>query len=146
MSEHNPLGIAAFDMDHLLPTASALTGTDLRVDAPRWPPYNAMWIAILEAVSVNGILPVLFCPLTVSEAELANDATTARLHVLLLDCTDESRTSRLAARGWAAVRVDEACADAQALRDKIDLRLSTGEHSPSQLAREIVQWMRTALT
>ena len=145
VSDHNPLGIAAFDIDHLLLSASDLTGTDLRVDLNRWPAYNALWVSILEAVSCNGILPMLFCPLTRSELERANEITQAQLHILLLDCSDRTRRERLEGRNWAAVRIDEACEDARELRETVDFRLSTDEHPPSQLAREIVNWMRTTL-
>ena len=130
---------------HLLLSASDLTGTDLRVDLNRWPAYSALWVSILEAVSCNGILPMLFCPLTRSELERANEITQAQLHILLLDCSDRTRRERLEGRNWATVRIDEACEDARELRETVDFRLSTDEHPPSQLAREIVNWMRTTL-
>ena len=88
---------------------------------------------------------MLFCPLTRSELERANEITQAQLHILLLYCSDRTRRERLEGRNWAAVRIDEACEDARELRETVDFRLSTDEHPPSQLAREIVNWMRTTL-
>lgn len=148
MVEAGTMGIAAFDMDNLLPAASSLTNSDLRLDEQRWPAYNALWLTAMQAVSSNNILPVLFCPLTPQETVLANEAAnhnSAHLHLLLLDCDNASRRKRLTERGWAAVRIDEACEDAAELRSVVDLKLSTDIHPASQLAREIVHWMRTTL-
>jgi shikimate kinase len=44
----------AFDMDCLIDSASSLSQKDVHVSPETWPPYNALWMDVIQAVLRNG--------------------------------------------------------------------------------------------
>jgi len=137
-------GYMAFDMDWLVETASTLAGRDLRFDPATWPPYNALWFAILHAICVNHQQPVLFAPLDKNDiANLGRPAWCGELRWLLLDCDDGLRRQRLAQRpDWTSAMIEGAITDAHALRQTVPARLDTGTLQPNAVAKAIVKWLQ----
>jgi chloramphenicol 3-O-phosphotransferase len=134
----------AWDIDWLLPAASALARTDIRTTSRAWPPYNRLWLDVLRGVVRNGGTPVLFSPL--DPRDLAPDdmpSWCGGVRWLLLDCSDEVRIRRLNARGETAAVQAEALADAAFLRSAISACVDTGVHSPAEVAARILRWLQS---
>jgi hypothetical protein len=97
----------------------------------------------MHAITRNGRVPVLFAAIDRHDvADLGPLEWCDGIDWLLLDCGDAVRRERLARRaGWTAAMVDEALADAVALRAAIDDRIDTGRHPPHEVAARIVAWL-----
>jgi broad-specificity NMP kinase len=132
----NPGSLVIADMDELLDDGSilgiAITDPDA---APHWPAYNALWRRIVQLVRRSGPSVLLLCPLAPDELPGAD----AWLH---LDCQDDVRRKRLAARGWTDGQIDEALADAADLRRDIP-RSVLNDGSPAEGARQILAWVNS---
>lgn len=130
-------GEVVFDTDELLEDGS-LIGVPIATAeaAPIWPAYNRMWERILNAVRRAGH-PVIFLSTVPDEHELTEDVRWAGL-----DCADELRRTRLEARGWTEEEIEDAMADAKALRTLIPTRFDTDDQDAHALARRILNWVR----
>ncbi len=130
-------GEVVFDTDELLEDGSLIGVPIATMDAaPIWPAYNRMWQRILNAVRRAGH-PVIFLSTVPDEDEVTPD-----VHWAGLDCADELRRTRLDARGWNQEEIDDAMADAKALRSLIATRFDTDEQDAHALARRILNWVR----
>jgi hypothetical protein len=133
----------AWDIDWLLAPASALARLDIRTTAEAWPAYNSLWLEVLHGVIRNGATPVLFAPL--DPRDLPADTVPGwcgGVRWLLLDCSDEERIRRLAARGDQAGVQAEALADAAFLRSSISDQVDSGGLPPAEVALRILTWLR----
>jgi hypothetical protein len=136
-------GYLICDIDWLTDPASTLAGKSIYTEPVTWPPYGAVWYGVLHMIVRNGRTPVFFAP--TDPRDVAQDGVSnwvSRIDWLLLDCADETRRARLAARpGWTQVMLAEALDDAAYLRRTISTRLDTDALSPQQVAARIVDWM-----
>lgn len=129
-----PSGLVVMDMDELLDDDGRVLGLVIAdpAGAPNWPAYNALWLRITQLVRRSGQRMLLLSPL--APAQLPEGRW---LH---LDCRDDVRRSRLAARGWSAARIEEAVADAAEIR-KLVPRSVPGDRDPEEAARLILAWV-----
>jgi len=97
-----------------------------------------VWLTFLHLIAENGRLPVLFMPLEPRELP---PPWRASVRWCLLDCADVTRTARLQARGWQAAAIEEALADAVALRRQIVAAIDTGQQEPESVAATIAAWV-----
>jgi hypothetical protein len=133
----------AWDIDWLLPAASALARVDIRTSATAWPAYNCLWLDVLHGNVRNGATPVLFAPL--DPRDLPPDempSWCSGVRWLLLDCSDEIRIRRLSERGETDAVQTEALADAAFLRSAIPDRVDTGVQPPAEVAATILRWLQ----
>jgi broad-specificity NMP kinase len=128
-------GLVVMDMDELLDDDGRVLGIDIAdpAAAPNWPAYNALWRRITELVRRSGSPVLLLSPLV--PAELPEGRW---LH---LDCPDDVRRERLAARGWSEEQIDEALADAAEIR-KLVPRSVPGDGTPEDTAHLILAWVK----
>ncbi len=134
------------DGDWLLGAASTLAKASVISDRSTWRPYRALWFEVLHAIVRNGRTPVLFAAIDEGDVEELGDiAWCGGIAWLLLDCSDSVRRERLLRReGWTVVMIDDALADAAALRVAVQRRVDTGAQSPGQVAQAILSWLHGA--
>jgi len=135
-------GHVAFDIDWLADAASDLADRSIYVESSTWPAYGRIWLEILHGVHRNGRVPVLFTPF--DGEDLASHGRPDWFHGanwILLDCTDEVRTSRLATRSWDPDSIAEALTDAATLRQLGYERIDTGQHRPEEVAVRVARWL-----
>jgi hypothetical protein len=135
-----------FDADWLLEPASALVGRSLVEASDLWPAYGALWLRVLAMVARNGRTAVHFGTVTPAEADgLLRQLreVPVRLGWCRLDCDDATRTARLVARGWGAVAIAEALADAEALRHQIPFALDTSHTTSQEAAAHVARWIQS---
>jgi hypothetical protein len=123
------------DMDELLDDDGRVLGIDIAdpAAAPNWPAYNALWLRITELVRRSGSPVLLLSPLVPTELPEGR-----WLH---LDCPDDVRRERLAARGWSERKINEALADAAKIR-KLVPRSVPGDGTPEDAAYRILAWVK----
>lgn len=126
------------DADRLLDAVSELCGRSVAVESILCPPYRIVWLTFLQLIAENGRLPVLFMPLEPRELP---PSWRASVRWCLLDCTDSIRSARLQARGWQASVIEEALADAVALRQQIAAVIDTSRLEPEAVATTIAAWV-----
>jgi hypothetical protein len=129
------------DMDEILEDG-ALLGVPIATSdaAPIWPAYNRLWDRFLEIVRRSGS-PVLLMSPTPSPGEVDGpDSASARERWALLDCPDETRRARLAARGWTEEQATDALTDARATRPLFS-RVFDGTDDPQELAGQVLGWV-----
>ena len=130
--------VLVFDADWLLEPASALAGQDLTRAGALWPQYRGVWLRILEMVARNGISAALFTPM--NPGSLPRIRWRVNVDWCLLDCDDASRTARLEARGWTPEAIEEALADARALRGEVEFVIDTARSTPEETASRLSDW------
>ncbi len=113
-------GTVVVDMDRFLDAGSALAGVDLHEDRAEalWPAYDSLCLELVGAVVEAGVDVLLLTPLTPDQV----DAAPARRQLgpiawALLDCPDEVREHRLAARPMDPDGIRSAIEDARELRE-----------------------------
>jgi hypothetical protein len=138
-------GRPAFDVDWLTGPASDLCGRSVVSDAGTWPAFHRMWFEVLHGVRLNGLVPVFFAALDAGDVLAAGlPASCDGVSWLLLDCADDIRRGRLAARHWPEEEIAGAVADAARLREEVPERLDTGLLSPGDVAGGVAGWLRDA--
>lgn len=130
-----------FDADWLLEVASELAGQDLTQSDARalWPAYRRVWLRILEMIARNGRSAILFTPM--APGSLPPIRWPVSVDWCLLDCDDATRTVRLRARGWTRAMLDEAIADAAALRGTVGFVIDTSHTTPEEAAARVGGWV-----
>jgi dephospho-CoA kinase len=131
----NPGGLVVMDMDELLDDDGRLLGIAIAdpAAAPTWPAYNALWLRITELVRRSGSPVLLLSPLIPQELPEGR-----WLH---LDCPDDLRRERLAARGWSAADIEDAVRDAAEIR-KLVPRSVSNQGTPEESAEQILAWVK----
>lgn len=126
--------LVVMDMDELLDDEGRLLGIKIADPsaAAHWPAYNAVWLRITQLVRRSGAPFLLLSPLDPHELPEGR-----WLH---LDCPDEVRRERLAARGWPAAKITAALEDAAGLR-KVVPRSVFSDGTPEEAARQILAWV-----
>ncbi|TWD80319.1 dephospho-CoA kinase [Kribbella amoyensis] len=130
-----PDGLVVMDMDELLDDDGRLLGIAVADPeaAPIWPAYNALWLRITALVRRSGSPVLLLTP------ALPQELPEGRwLH---LDCPDDLRRDRLAARGWSTAAVEDALQDAVELRKMVPRSVSN-QGTPEDAAQQILTWIK----
>ncbi len=127
-----------FDADCLLDAASLLCGRSVAAESELWSPYRIVWLTFLQMIADNGRLSILFIPLEPSELPPHWQGS---VRWCLLDCDEATRTLRLQARGWPVATIEEAIADAVALRQQIADVIDTSRQEPDAVAAMITAWV-----
>ena len=133
----------AFDIDWLAEAASDLAEKDIYSNPSTWKPYGVLWFVVLHAVYKNGQTPVFFTPNDPQDMQqYGQPAWCSGIKWLLLDCDDQNRRERLVQRpNWTEAMIDEAIADARALRQSVHRQVDTGLLSPKETAIKILDWL-----
>lgn len=127
-----------FDADWLLDAAAGLAGRRVAADAALWPPYRIVWLTFLQLIAENGRRAVLFMPLEPHELPPPwHESVRWRL----LDCDEVTRTLRLRERGWQSPAIEEAIADAVALRQQVAEGIDTSRQEPVSVAAMLADWL-----
>jgi len=107
------------DMDEILEDAGLL-GVPVASGSgvAHWPAYNRLWVRIVRMLTRAGVPVLLSAPVTPSEWDMAVAEVDVpiRTTFVLLDCEDGVRSRRLQGRRWSAEQINDALADAAALR------------------------------
>lgn len=128
--------MVVIDLDELLEDGKLL---DVPIAGPAglpaWPAYDRMWERIMSMITRAGHSVLVLCPIP-SVSELREPADRVSRWILL-DCPDDSRRSRLRARGWDAESIEDAIADARLGREMVrDVVCWAGE-SPEELSQRV---------
>ncbi len=134
-------GLVVIDMDEILEDGALLGVPIATADAaPIWPAYNRLWNRFLDIVRRSGSAVLMLSP-TPSPGEVDGpDSDAARGQWALLDCPDEIRRARLAARGWTEAQIADAMTDARTTRALLSTVFDGTEH-PKELAEQVLVWV-----
>ncbi|HTT90105.1 MAG TPA: hypothetical protein VMF65_11185 [Acidimicrobiales bacterium] len=133
----------AFDVDVLLDSAGMLSG-----DRPiSWPGFRDAWLSVAHGIAQNGLPTVLLGPFIPEHLEqLPARRWVGELNFLVLDCSDELRHQRVAARPpWRDGDFGPQDDFARWLRENIAYRVDTGLGTPADTAREVFTWVTGSL-
>jgi hypothetical protein len=108
-----------------------------------WPAFRDAWISIAHGVAQGGRHTVLLGPLMPEHlAGVPARRWVTDIHFAVLDCTDDARRARLAARPpWRERAIDEHIAFAAHLR-RIIPRLIPTDGGPADAAKRVAEWVR----
>jgi hypothetical protein len=134
-----------FDIDWLAESASVLAGKPIYFESSTWEPYGKIWWEVLHSIYRNNRTPVFFAPIDQRDID-ANGAPEwcSGIEWLLLDCDDETRRRRIAARDRDPVRETGAFEDAAYMRAMVNKRVDTVKLSPREAAEAILEWLRNS--
>ncbi|WP_055545196.1 AAA family ATPase [Streptomyces kanamyceticus] len=138
-----PFGTVDFDE---LPEADGhLLGIDITSPSASsvWPDYNRLWVKIAAMMLRAGRPVLVLCPLSPDEwaSAAAGVADPPLAAWARLDCADEDRRARLAARGWETDEVQDAIEDAEELRGMVDREFTTTGRGPAEVAAAVAEWI-----
>ncbi|HEY6738890.1 MAG TPA: hypothetical protein VI076_08570 [Actinopolymorphaceae bacterium] len=132
-----------FDVDWLIDPLGRLC----LPDPMDWTGFRDTWLSVAHGVAAGGRTTVLLGPFVPEQmAELPARRWVTDIHFAVLDCSDEVRRARLAARPpWRERAVEEHVAFAARLRSEITPVVRTDEKSPAQVAARLAAWVRELL-
>jgi hypothetical protein len=133
-----------FDADVLLDAASALS----RGQPIDWAAFHAALIAVAHGVAQSGRPTVLLAPLGPGTLELIPARRwIGDISYLVLDCTDDVRRRRMAARPpWRLHDVEEQVSWGRWLRANVPDRVDTTEGTPADSAAAVASWVLRQLS
>jgi hypothetical protein len=133
-----------FDVDLLLDSAGMLSGGQ----QISWPGFRDAWLSVAHGVAQSGLPTVLLGPFIPQHLEhLPARQWVGPVSFLVLDCSDEIRRQRVAARPpWRARDLDQQDEFARWLRTNIADRVNTGVGPPEGSAEEVSSWVRGLLS
>jgi predicted kinase len=131
-----------FDVDWLMDSFA-------RASAPgaiNWPAFRDAWLSIAHGAAQGGRHTVLLGPFMPEQlAPLPARRWITDVHFAVLDCTDEARRARLAARPpWRQRAIDDHIAFAAYLRTIVPV-LIPADGSPAATAELVAEWVRENL-
>jgi hypothetical protein len=128
-----------FDVDWLIDSFA-----QARQPAPvNWPAFRDAWLAVAHGVAQGGRHTVLLGPFMPDQlTSVPARRWVADIHFAALDCDDDVRRARLAARPrWRARAIDDHIAFAAHLRKTIPVVIPT-HGSPVEVAERVAEWVR----
>lgn len=113
-------------------------------DAIDWTSFRDAWLAVAHGVAQGGRSTVLICTFLPDEmAVLPARRWIGDTHFAGLDCTDDVRLARLAARSdWRRRDAAEELAFAGRVRSEVELVVRTDTQQPDAVAAELAAWVR----
>jgi len=136
-------GCVTFDADILIDAASDLSGGQ----PISWPAFYAAWLAVAHGVAQSGRPTVLLAGLVPGTLEsLAASRWIGEIRYLVLDCPDDVRRQRMAARPpWRLHDVEEQISFGRWLREHVPDRVDTGQGTPAEAAAAVASWVTDQL-
>ena len=133
-----------FDADLLLDAAGALS----RGEAIDWPAFHAALLAVAHGIAQSGRATVLLAPVGPDTLEtLPARRWIGDIRYLVLDCPDDVRRERIAARpAWRRHDVEEQVSWGRWLRANVPDRIDTTEGTPAESAAAVARWVRSQLS
>jgi hypothetical protein len=132
------------DFDELPDPDGSLLGIDIRSPAAGavWPAYNRLWVKVAAMMLRAGSPILVLCPVTPAEwaGAISSAVDLPRPAWARLDCTDANRRARLAARGWAGGRIEDAVRDARELRLVVEREFSS-DGAAVETAAAVAHWI-----
>jgi hypothetical protein len=128
-----------FDVDWLLDSAQTLSGSQ-PID---WAAFRDAWLSVAHGVAQCGLATVLLGPFIPEHLQgLPARRWTGDIHFIVLDCPDELRRVRIAARPpWRSRDIEEQVAFGQWLRRNIPERVDTSAGAPEDTATAVSAWI-----
>jgi gluconate kinase len=115
-------------------------------DPPR---LRNVWLSVAHAVAQGDRSVVLCGPFSAEHlADLPARRWISEVHFAVLDCPERVLRERLFARpAWRESRhkIDEHVRFAQWLRSNIDVRVSTVDRTPDEVAADLAGWVRSVI-
>ncbi|WP_432825216.1 hypothetical protein [Dactylosporangium sp. CA-092794] len=110
-----------------------------------WPALRDAWLSVAHGAAQSGRHTVLLGPYTPEQLDdLPGRRWVGELHFAVLDCADDVRTERLAARSrWRERAIDRHLAFAAQLRATIPAVVRTDDGPPERSARRVADWVRS---
>ncbi|MGW2230818.1 AAA family ATPase [Streptomyces formicae] len=140
-----PYPFGTVDFDELPEADGRLLGIDITSPSASsvWPDYNRLWVKIAAMMLRAGRPVLVLCPLSPDEwaSAAAGVADPPSVAWARLDCADEDRRARLAARGWEHDEVQDAIEDAAELRSVVDRAFTTTGRGPAEVAAAVAEWI-----
>lgn len=131
-------GVVVIDMDEFLEPAGALAAADLTVAAGHWPAYDALCLRLVGTVVDSGVNCLLLTPM---DPDQVGDRF-RQITWAVLDCPDDTRRERLRHRPMGAATIEDAIADARALR-RLGLPTLESTGTLDDTATAIAAWMHS---
>lgn len=133
-----------FDADLLLDAAGALS----RGEPIDWPAFHAALLAVAHGVAQSGRPTVLLAPLGPGTLEsLPARRWIGDIRYLVLDCPDDVRRERMAARPpWRRHDVEDQVSWGRWLRLNVPDRVDTTRGTPADSAAAVAVWVRRQLS
>jgi len=128
-----------FDADVLLDAAGALS----RGQPIDWAAFHAALLAVAHGVAQSGRPTVLLAPLGPGTLEsLPARRWIGDIRYLVLDCPDDTRRERMAARPpWRLHDVEEQVSWGRWLRSNVPDRVDTSQGTPADCAAAVASWV-----
>jgi len=128
-----------FDADVFLDSAGALS----RGQPIDWPAFHAALLAVAHGVAQSGRPTVLLAPVGPGTLEsLPARRWIADIRYLVLDCPDDVRRQRMAARPpWLLHDVEEQVSWGRWLRGNVPDRVDTTAGTPADCAAAVASWV-----
>ncbi len=132
-----------FDVDGILDSFHAQAGSS----EISWPALRDTWLAVAHGVAQSGLPTVLLGPFLPSQfEELPARRWVGALRFLNLDCPDDVRRARLAARpAWRGRDFEGQVAFGRWLRANIDTQLDTTIGAPADTAGRVASWVTATM-
>jgi hypothetical protein len=137
-------GCVTFDADLLLDAAGALSHGQ-PID---WTAFHAALLAVAHGVAQSGRATVLLAPLGPGTLEpLPARRWIGDIRYLVLDCPDDVRRQRMAARpSWRLHDVEEQVSWGRWLRANVPDRVDTTRGTPADSAKAVASWVLRQLS
>jgi hypothetical protein len=134
---------AVFDVDWLIDPFGRQPGRE-EID---WPSLRDAWLHVAHGVAQNGLPTLLLAPFIPSQLEaLPGRRWIERIHYLALDCPDDERRRRIAARPrWRQTDTEAQVAFGRWLREHVTPVLDTSVGPPAATAQAVAAWVRGIL-
>lgn len=128
-----------FDADILIDAAGELSGSQ----PINWSAFHAALLAVAHGVAQSGRATVLLAPVGPGTLEsLPARRWIGDIRYLVLDCPDDVRRQRMAARPpWRSHDVEEQVSWGSWLRANVPDRVDTSQGTPADAAAEVTGWV-----
>jgi hypothetical protein len=134
-----------FDVDWLPDAAGVLAGGVPVTEIP-WTGFDQAWLAVAHGVAQSGLATVLLGTVTPDRVESnAGRVWIGSVHSLVLDCADEIRRERIAARpAWRLRDTEQQISFGRWLRETVVDRVDT-QCSAEEAAPAVARWVESCL-
>ncbi|MFG2044184.1 hypothetical protein [Dactylosporangium sp. NPDC048998] len=113
-----------------------------------WPAFRDAWLSFAHGAAQSGRHTVLLAPFMPAQLDdLPGRRWVGELHFAVLDCADDVRTARLAARPrWRERAIERHLGFAAHLRGGVGAIVRTDDGTPAESARRVADWVRSRIS